>query len=74
MQGDKLAALEQIINSVDKKVMFSKKGRKALVKLLCKRLELWEPVVVSFVEEMRGLNFSKLEDRQAFIQFAEVGL
>jgi hypothetical protein len=74
MCPQKLAVLKTIIQSTNKNCMFSKNGRKILAKRITKACNLWAANVESFVEEMKGLNFNSLEDREIFIQFAEVGL
>ena len=74
MTTDKLIAFKEIVFTADRNTMFSRVSRKKFANQLSKTCGLWEPNVVSFVEEMSGLNFHILEDRNIFIQFAEVGL
>lgn len=74
MTQDKLYIFKETVLTADRNIMFSKKGRKDFALRLSKTCGLWEPNVLSFVEEMAGLNFHILEDRNIFIQFAEVGL
>lgn len=74
MQNSKLVLLQAIVSSANWRCMLSKKARRSFAKRIARECNLWEPSVLSFVEEMHGLNFKLIEDRQTFIQFAEVGL
>lgn len=74
MTDNKLLVFKNLVLTVDRNTMFSRRARKDFALQLSKTCGLWEPNVLSFVEEMAGLNFHILEDRNIFIQFAEVGL
>lgn len=74
MSPDKFKKLTEVIYNAKRNCMFSRVGRKELAHKLSTECGLWEPSVQNFVEEMYGLNFHSIEDRNIFIQFAEVGL
>ena len=74
MSPDKFKKLADLIYSADRNCMFSRHARKELAHKISVECSLWEPNVQSFVDEMYGLNFHILEERNIFIQLAEVGL
>ena len=74
MTSDKFIKFSQIVYNADKNCMFSRVGRKGLAMQLATECNLWFPNVQTYVEEMHGLNFHLAEDKQTFIDFAEVGL
>lgn len=74
MTNEKFAVFKNLILNANKNSLSSKKNRTKLAKTLAASVGLWEPNVFSFVEEMAGLSFRHAEDRELFLQFAEVGL
>lgn len=74
MTSDKFAIFKNLILTANKNCLSSKKNRAKLAKVLSAEVGLWEPNVYSFVEEMAGLSFRNLDDRELFLQFAEIGL
>lgn len=74
MSPDKLIIFKQIVSASKNNVLVSRKQRKIFANKLSIACGLWEPSVISFVEEMAGLSFRNADDRQLFIQFAELGL
>jgi hypothetical protein len=66
---DKLAGLQEIVGTADRYTMSSGLRRRRFGQLIANELNLWEPNVQSFIEEMRGLNFVNSEDRQTFVEF-----
>lgn len=74
MQADKFIKFKEIVYNADRNCMFSGAGRKDLAKRISIECNLWAQNVQSYVDEMRDLNFHLMEDKQTFIDFAEVGL
>ena len=66
---DKVAILQQVVDSSDRYTMRSAKGRQQLAHRLAQALHLWEEPVQEFVRDMNGLNFFHHDDRQTFISF-----
>lgn len=74
MTRDKFAVFKNLVLIANKNSLSSKKNRSKFAKMLAAGVGLWEPAVRSFVDEMAGLSFKKEEERELFLQFAEVGL
>lgn len=66
---DKMTGLQSLVDKADSYTMSSGVRRRKFATQISKELNLWEPPVQSFVEEMRGLSFTSLEDRNLFVAF-----
>lgn len=71
MNREKLKTFTELVDNAKISTLSTRKNRKQFALYIAKEVGLWEPNVVSFVEEMAGLNFYSYEDRKLFIQFAE---
>jgi hypothetical protein len=74
LSTDKQLILDSLVMDVDKHCLKTKKARKALAGLIAISIGMVEGRVLSFVEEMAGLDFCKSEDRLLFLEFARAGL
>lgn len=74
MTSEKLKNLAKIVDNAKISSLSTRKNRKHFALYIAKEVGLWEPNVISFVEEMAGLNFYSHEDRKVFMQFAEEAL
>lgn len=66
---DRVARLQELVDEQDAHTMASGHRRKEFGKTIASELNLQEAQVHSFVREMQGLNFYKVEDRKAFVDF-----
>lgn len=66
---DKSTRLQDIVDEAENGTLSSGTRRKGFATYLARELGLWEPQVQSFVGEMSGLNFYRVEDRRAFVDF-----
>lgn len=74
MTADKLDRIKDIVVGAKPNALGSKENRRALAKAIAQAIGMWEGRVFDFVEEMRGLNFRRAEDRETFISFVQRGL
>ena len=64
------ALAREVVNHQPSNVLRTAGSRKKFGRELCEALQFWSfEEMQSFVEEMRGLNFRLVEDRQLFVQF-----
>lgn len=74
LSDSRLTKLQGIVYGAKPNTMRSVKGRRAFAHHLASELGMIGERVTSFVEEMAGLNFFNAEDRQLFIELAQLGL
>ena len=74
MNPTKLEIVRKMVQHAPKDTLSNHKKRRAFALQLAKALDIWDSFTIPFVEEMAGLSFRSPEDRELFIQFAELGL
>ena len=74
MDKDKLRIIQDVVWEAHHNTLRNSTRRREFAKELAHRLNIWDNIVESFVEEMTGLTFTKDEDRETFIDFAIHGL
>jgi hypothetical protein len=74
MTHTKLEIVRELVKQAPKDALSNHKKRRAFALHMSKALGIWDSFTVPFVEEMAGLSFRSPEDRELFIQFAELGL
>jgi hypothetical protein len=72
MTEEKYKILKSIVNSSNDWQLNTVSTRKSLAKKISIECNIWEPNVSSFVEEMKGLSFSSNEEKNIFLEFAQV--
>ena len=66
--------LRSIVDGCNSDTLNTVANRRALASRISDALNVWEDMVLSFLNDMRGLDLSLPEDRESFIQFAILGL